>query len=536
MSLARPEPDLEHVKEAIDEDWAPHDDLSDEDEEQTREGDEDNDEDENEEDVEEEKGVCSGVEPGGQSKSDMTAPSRQPTDNRARPGIHLNQPYSDVQHRITSPKTAERLKSPRPLSAPDNFFQSRPRGAKFGRARSTRDPISREVTNEDENKQADDDSELTLAVSSDSGDDKTLSPRSRIDSGTVTPRLLGGEQNSDRSESSSESASTVTQGSTGRHEKMRKTGILAPKEVEPKTLGKPRRKPNALSFLDQDSPPLTEERIRQTVAAATEGWSPRSISSASSVGTSSLRSLVDTDATTPEQSINGDMSTAIRRTTFSPLKPSSTDSRSGTPTRAEPNRQQRILSKANVDAQNDRYGTPEMARGSAKHPLIPPSELQPRLLTPGHGHAKHLPRAEKLPLTGYELLAAKLSGSGPRPRRRSGSSDGTSPSEKDEATIKPIYRRFEALNHRLLLYLQDELNELEEQLHRLDTADTQTRRLQNCILPASRRAEFMAGGELQWHKQDILSKIGFKLEQYSIPCSHLFQPDARTTPSAHVRH
>lgn len=84
-----------------------------------------------------------------------------------------------------------------------------------------------------------------------------------------------------------------------------------------------------------------------------------------------------------------------------------------------------------------------------------------------------------------------------------------------ELTIKPIYRRFESLNHRLLLHLQDELSELEEQLHRLDTTDTQTRRLQSSILPASRRAEFLAGGELQWHKTDILSKIAFKLGQYS---------------------
>lgn len=96
-----------------------------------------------------------------------------------------------------------------------------------------------------------------------------------------------------------------------------------------------------------------------------------------------------------------------------------------------------------------------------------------------------------------------------------------------EPALKPIYRRFEALNHRLLLHLQDELSELEEQLHRLDTADTQTRRLQNCILPASRRAEYLAGGELQWHRTDILGKIGFKLGQYS----EFFPPYHRSVSS-----
>lgn len=144
------------------------------------------------------------------------------------------------------------------------------------------------------------------------------------------------------------------------------------------------------------------------------------------------------------------------------------------------------------------YGTPEMPRGNANLPHIPPSALQPRLPGMHHGYPKHLPRAEKLPLTGYELIASKLC-----------------IDDSDRSSIKPIYRRFEALNHRLLLHLQDELAELEEQLHRLDTADTQTRRMQNCFLPASRRQDVLTAGELQWHKTDVLGKIGYKISQYS---------------------
>jgi hypothetical protein len=68
------------------------------------------------------------------------------------------------------------------------------------------------------------------------------------------------------------------------------------------------------------------------------------------------------------------------------------------------------------------------------------------------------------------------------------------------------------------LHLQDEISELEEQLHRLDSADTQSRRAgaNGSVLPASRRAAQAAGGELQWHKTDILGRIGFKLAQYSM--------------------
>jgi hypothetical protein len=79
-----------------------------------------------------------------------------------------------------------------------------------------------------------------------------------------------------------------------------------------------------------------------------------------------------------------------------------------------------------------------------------------------------------------------------------------------------MYRRFENLNHRVLLHLQDELAELEQQLSHLDTLDTQTRRSLNGIIPASRRKEYLAPSELQWQKTDILGKVGYKLGQYSM--------------------
>ena len=142
------------------------------------------------------------------------------------------------------------------------------------------------------------------------------------------------------------------------------------------------------------------------------------------------------------------------------------------------------------------FGTPRMQRGPANLPHVPSAALssrhQPQI------QQRPLPRAEKLPVTGYELLASQLS------------------SNTDRGKIKPMYRKFEALNHRLLLHLQDEISELEEQLHRLDTADTQTRRTERHIIPASRRAAAAAGGELQWHKTDVLGRIGYKLAQYSM--------------------
>jgi len=147
------------------------------------------------------------------------------------------------------------------------------------------------------------------------------------------------------------------------------------------------------------------------------------------------------------------------------------------------------------------FGTPNMARGPTVYPYVPTSTaLSPRHAQPVN--QRNLPRGEKLPVTGYELLATRLSHSNV---------------ESEEAKIKPMYRKFEALNHRLLLHLQDEIGELEERLHRLDHADTQSRTAGNtgAVVPASRRASQAAGGELQWHKTDILGRIGFKLAQYN---------------------
>lgn len=106
------------------------------------------------------------------------------------------------------------------------------------------------------------------------------------------------------------------------------------------------------------------------------------------------------------------------------------------------------------------------------------------------------PPPDEVPMSGYQLLAAKLAGglSGP--------------------PIKPIYRRFEALNHRLLLHMQDELCELEEQLHNLDSADTRARWLPHGIMPAGRRRWIGSQDDLAMQRMNILGNIGFRLDLY----------------------
>uniref|UniRef100_L2FUF0 DUF6594 domain-containing protein n=1 Tax=Colletotrichum fructicola (strain Nara gc5) TaxID=1213859 RepID=L2FUF0_COLFN len=57
--------------------------------------------------------------------------------------------------------------------------------------------------------------------------------------------------------------------------------------------------------------------------------------------------------------------------------------------------------------------------------------------------------------------------------------------------------------------------------------------MQNCILPASRRQEALTAGELQWHKTDVLGKIGYKLGQYNHVLSSF--KDTQNLPSPDPR-
>ena len=177
------------------------------------------------------------------------------------------------------------------------------------------------------------------------------------------------------------------------------------------------------------------------------------------------------------------------------------------------------------------YATPDMPRDDAIYPHKPPSTststtmFTARAPNPA-GQAKHLPRgAERLPPTGYELLAMQLANNSrpSQPRRGSAasaaSSSSSTPGGGDVAKrLPPLYKRFTLLQHRVLLTLQDELAELEEQLHRLDTDDTQIRRAApgGQILPASRRQDAgLAANELQWTRAHLIGRVGEKIGVYS---------------------
>lgn len=109
------------------------------------------------------------------------------------------------------------------------------------------------------------------------------------------------------------------------------------------------------------------------------------------------------------------------------------------------------------------------------------------------------------PSSGYALLASSLSTS----------------SSASASDLPPLYRRFEALNHRILLQLQDEIAELEEDLQAMDETDARDRRNQQDGegIPASRRLDWQwRGTEVHCRRLDLLGRIHHKVGQYSKSC------------------
>ncbi|KAK2595394.1 hypothetical protein QQS21_006868 [Conoideocrella luteorostrata] len=121
---------------------------------------------------------------------------------------------------------------------------------------------------------------------------------------------------------------------------------------------------------------------------------------------------------------------------------------------------------------------------------------------PSPANLDYANRLDGIAPTGYQQLATKLSG------------------DTSGQPITPIYRRFSALHHRLLLYMQDEIADLERQLISLEAKDTVKRSYSGGVIPASRRQDRWINGSLADQKTEILGLIGYKLSQYSKVLHH----------------
>jgi len=138
-----------------------------------------------------------------------------------------------------------------------------------------------------------------------------------------------------------------------------------------------------------------------------------------------------------------------------------------------------------------------------------------RARNPKYDHKSRMPctTPTEAPKSGYERLASHLK------------TALSNPSTSSIATgaITPIYRKFEALNHRVLLHLQDELTCLERHLHTLDeqiatqSLDPLTRTQQPDFRGADSRGQPQSD-DLRWQRTYCLGQIMVKTKMYSEFC------------------
>ncbi|KAJ5648218.1 hypothetical protein N7490_004590 [Penicillium lividum] len=108
--------------------------------------------------------------------------------------------------------------------------------------------------------------------------------------------------------------------------------------------------------------------------------------------------------------------------------------------------------------------------------------------------------------SGYGLMASHL----------------THSAKDDKGAFPPLYRRFENLNHRVLLHLQDEISQMEEDLQLLDEYEEMHRaavaeKEGNKPVPASRRidAQSQSYSNLHYRRMDLMAALIQKTEQYN---------------------
>lgn len=106
-------------------------------------------------------------------------------------------------------------------------------------------------------------------------------------------------------------------------------------------------------------------------------------------------------------------------------------------------------------------------------------------------------------------------------------------SSQEDAVLKPVYRKFETLNNRILLYLQDEIAEIEAELEQLDASIV---REEQCMgrsrCPASRREEAKAPSQLQWHRKNLLDRCASKVDTYNRTLSSYSNLTQTLSPSS----
>ncbi|KAE8352576.1 hypothetical protein BDV28DRAFT_123068 [Aspergillus coremiiformis] len=167
------------------------------------------------------------------------------------------------------------------------------------------------------------------------------------------------------------------------------------------------------------------------------------------------------------------------------------------------------------------YNPPQYPTALHQPPLPPSPPRSPEDLHCIDRKPRRNANSEPIP-SGYGLLTWRLSSS----------------ADREEPSLPPLYRRFEDLNHRVLLYLQDEIAHMEEDLRVLDEYEEMHRVAMAeqegaDVVPASRRMDAQAQvySSLHYRREEVMAALVHKTEQYNNALS-AYSKVLQTLPSA----
>ncbi|OJJ51572.1 hypothetical protein ASPZODRAFT_12389 [Penicilliopsis zonata CBS 506.65] len=174
---------------------------------------------------------------------------------------------------------------------------------------------------------------------------------------------------------------------------------------------------------------------------------------------------------------------------------------------------------------SEKFYTSSEDASDTHRPPLPPSPPKSPEGRPRRSHHRSRRHSKTMQVSsGYGFLSSHLVSS-------------TAKNSNTQLQIPPLYRKFEALNHRVLLHLQDEIAEMEEDIQTLDEYDEMHRvataqQEGTKPLPASRRMdEAQVYSSLHNRRVELMNTLIHKTEQYNNALS-AFSKVLQTLPPA----
>ncbi|OQE41147.1 hypothetical protein PENCOP_c005G08774 [Penicillium coprophilum] len=305
------------------------------------------------------------------------------------------------------------------------------------------------------------------------------------------------------------------------------SALNAPAAPEQKP-AEPKKAPNVFEFLEEDDESSSDSSSSSSSSSESESDEepepPRPIQTATKIQSPKPRAntvphgvLVSGGNTPPKKAAQS--SPVVSKSPSEPRKlaptPAPSASNQLVTRKRQPARKPSPISTASIPpekgqlelSRSQTFHDPPRENGAVHRPPLPPSpprspEDSIHRTTPTRrrdSNASQEPR-------GYGLLASHL----------------TNSASQESGSFPPLYRRFETINHRVLLHLQDEISQMEEDLHALDEYDEMHRvsaadQEGTKPLPASRRrdAQSQAYSSLHYRRMDLMSALTQKIEQYN---------------------